>query len=206
MLRNIHKANRDPAHRLLQCLTVAARPLRVTELAEVLAIDFETATFGGTSKLNPNWRWEDQQQAVLSTCSGLISVVDQEGTQVIQFSHSSVKEFLTSPRLARSNSDVSRFHIPIRACTHNPRKGLPWGPASVTTIQYFFYRKANINALNNRRELPEALRSLYRAYIASCIAYCLVVSTMTYIQIVRCTYPRRDSTMIPFSLSLACCL
>jgi hypothetical protein len=44
MLRDIHKTNRDPAHRLLQCFTVAARPLRVTELAEVLAIDFETAT------------------------------------------------------------------------------------------------------------------------------------------------------------------
>jgi ankyrin repeat protein len=111
MLRNIHKANRDHAHRLLQCLTVAIRPLRVTELAEVLAIDFGTAASGGTSKLNPNWRWEDQQQAVLSTCSSLISVVDQEGPQVVQFSHFSVKEFLTSPRLASSNSDVSRFHI-----------------------------------------------------------------------------------------------
>ena len=111
MLRNIQKANRDHAHRLLQCLTVAVRPLRVTELAEVLAIDFGTATSGGLSKLNPNWRWEDQQQAVLSTCSSLISVVDQEGTEVVQFSHFSVKEFLTSPRLASSNSDVSRFHI-----------------------------------------------------------------------------------------------
>jgi ankyrin repeat protein len=111
MLRNIHKANRDHAHRLLQCLTVAVRPLRVTELAEILAIDFGTASSGGTSKLNPNWRWEDQQQAVLSTCSSLISVVDQEGPEVVQFSHFSVKEFLTSPRLASSNSDISRFHI-----------------------------------------------------------------------------------------------
>jgi hypothetical protein len=37
--------------------------------------------------------------------------VDQEGPQVVQFSHFPVKEFLTSSRLVDSNSDVSRFHI-----------------------------------------------------------------------------------------------
>ncbi len=52
ILRDINKANWDHAHRLLQCLTVAVRPLRVAELAEVLAIDFGTTTCGGTSKLN----------------------------------------------------------------------------------------------------------------------------------------------------------
>ena len=113
MLRSIHKAKRDHAHRLLQCLMVAARPLRIAELAEVLAIDFGTARCSGISKLDINWRLENQQHAVLSTCSSLITVVDQEDTQVVQFSHFSVKEFLTSPRLARSNSDVSRFHIPF---------------------------------------------------------------------------------------------
>ena len=112
MLRNIPKANRVHAHRLLQCLTVAVRPLRVAELAEVFTIDFGTPT---PTMLNPNGWWEDQQQAVLSTCSSLITVVGQENTQAlqaVQFSHFSVKEFLTSPRLAHSNSDVSRFHIP----------------------------------------------------------------------------------------------
>jgi ankyrin repeat protein len=111
ILRDINKANRDHAHRLLQCLTVAVRPLRVAELAEVLAVDFGTASCGGTSKLNTNWRWENQQQAVLSTCSSLISIVDEYGSQVVQFSHFSVKEFLTSSRLAGSSADVSRFHV-----------------------------------------------------------------------------------------------
>jgi hypothetical protein len=32
ILRDINKANRVHAHRLLQCLTVAIRPLRVAEL------------------------------------------------------------------------------------------------------------------------------------------------------------------------------
>src|SRR6266852_8271214 len=111
ILRDINKANRDHAHRLLQCLTVAARPLRVAELAEVLAVDFGTASRRETSKLNTDWRWEDQQEAVLSTCSSLISVVGEHGAQVVQFSHFSVKEFLTSSRIGGSSRDVSRFHI-----------------------------------------------------------------------------------------------
>ena len=111
ILKDIYKANRDLAHRLLQCLTVAVRPLRVAELAEVLAVDFGTVSAAGTSKLNTDWRWEDQEEAVLSTCSSLISVVDEHGGQVVQFSHFSVKEFLTSSRIGDSSSDVSRFHI-----------------------------------------------------------------------------------------------
>jgi len=111
VLREINKAKREHAHRLLQCLTVAVRPLRIAELAEVLAVNFGTASGVATSTLNPDWRWEDQEQAVLSTCSSLIAVVDEDGDQVIQFSHFSVKEFLTSPRLAGASADVSHFHI-----------------------------------------------------------------------------------------------
>jgi ankyrin repeat protein len=111
VLRGINKANRAHAHRLLQCLTVAIHPLRVAELAEVLAVDFGTASKPGTSKLKTDWRWEDQERAVLSTCSSLIAVVNDNGSQVVQFSHFSVKEFLTSPRLVASSPDVSNFHI-----------------------------------------------------------------------------------------------
>jgi len=95
----------------LQCLTVAIRPLRVEELAEVLAVDFDAALCGGMPKLNPDWRWPNQHQAVLSTCSSLIAIVDDGDSRVVQFSHFSVKEFLTSDRLARSSGDVSRYHI-----------------------------------------------------------------------------------------------
>jgi ankyrin repeat protein len=111
VLREINKANREHARRLLQCLTVALRPLRVEELAEVLAIDFDAPAHGGIPQLNPNWRWADQHQAVLSTCSSLIAVVDDGDSRVVQFSHFSVKEYLTSDRLARSSGDVSRYHI-----------------------------------------------------------------------------------------------
>ena len=111
VLRDIKKVNREHAIRLLHCLTVAIRPLRVEELAEVLAVDFDAARRDGIPKLNPNCRCADQHQAVLSTCSSLIAIVDDGYYQVVQFSHFSVKEYLTSDRLANANGDISRYHI-----------------------------------------------------------------------------------------------
>ncbi|KAI0287860.1 hypothetical protein BC826DRAFT_971919 [Russula brevipes] len=107
--QDIPKANHAHAHRLLQCLTVAIRPLTVDELAEVLAIDFNPKA-GGTPKLKEDYRLGDQEQAVLSVCSSLISIVEYWGSRRVQFSHFSVKEFLTSDRL--TDSMASRFfHI-----------------------------------------------------------------------------------------------
>jgi ankyrin repeat protein len=110
VLKEIGMTNRDHAHRLLQCLTVAIRPLRVEELAEILALDFDVAE-GMAPKLNTDWRWKDRQRAVLSACSSLITLVDDGDSRVIQFSHFSVKEFLTSDRLSTSTGGVSQFHI-----------------------------------------------------------------------------------------------
>ena len=111
MLKGINRAARPHAHRLLQCLTVAVRPLRLEELAEVLAFDFDLAP-GGIPTVNAEWRREDQEHAVLSTCSSLIAVVHDGDSRVVQFSHFSVKEFLTSDRLAVSPNDISFHHIP----------------------------------------------------------------------------------------------
>ena len=110
VLREIKKPNRDHAHRLLQCLVVAHRPLSIQELAEVLAVDFDDDE--GIPKLKASWRWEDQEQALLASCSSLIAIVNGDGkSRVVQFSHFSVKEFLTSPRLTAPIRDVSRYHI-----------------------------------------------------------------------------------------------
>jgi len=74
----------------------------------VLAVDFGAS--GGIPKLNEDLRWEDQEQAVLSACSSLIAVVEDDSSRVVQFSHFSVKEFLTSDRLATSTIDASHYH------------------------------------------------------------------------------------------------
>ena len=110
ILKNINQGTRAYARRLLQCLTVATRPLRVEELAEVLAFDFDEAP-GGIPTLNADWRREDEERAVLSTCSSLITVVHDGDSRVVQFSHFSVKEFLTSDRLAIAAEDLSFYHI-----------------------------------------------------------------------------------------------
>jgi len=130
MLREIRKPNQGHARRMLQCLVAAVRPLRVAELAEVLAIDFNAE---GTQKLNPDWRWEDHEEAVMSTCSSLVMIVDDkdksedeyesedgdkdktEDSRIVQFSHFSVKEFLMSDRLAESSREVtnSQYHIQL---------------------------------------------------------------------------------------------
>jgi ankyrin repeat protein len=111
MLRGINKAQQNDAYRLLQCLAVAVRPLRVEELAELLAFDFQASNLGGIPTLKEDWRWNNKEEAVLSTCSSLIAIVPSGVSRVVQFSHFSVKEYLTSPRLARSQAGVSRFHI-----------------------------------------------------------------------------------------------
>jgi ankyrin repeat protein len=117
ILRGINKAQKEDARRLLQCLTVAARPLRVNELAELLAFDFEAMDERGIPTLREDWRWNDQEQAVRSTCSSLITIVRNGDSRVVQFSHFSVKEYLTSPRLSQSHGDVSQFYINLNA-TH----------------------------------------------------------------------------------------
>src|SRR6201996_5188623 len=113
ILKGINKAQKSNAYRLLQCLTVAARPLRVEELAELLAFDFQATSDGGIPALREDWRWNDEEQAVLSTCSSMIAIVPDGDSRVVQFSHYSVKEYLTSPRLAESGGDVSQFYVDL---------------------------------------------------------------------------------------------
>ena len=114
ILKGINKAQRDNAHRLLQCLTVAVRPLLVEELAELLAFDFQETSSGGIPTLKEDWRWDNKEEAVLSTCSSLLTIVPRDDSRVVQFSHFSVKEYLTSPRLARSpHGEISQFRIDL---------------------------------------------------------------------------------------------
>ena len=115
MLKEIKKPNQRVAQRVLQCLVVAIRPLCVDELAEVLEVDFDDAD--EIPRMKPDWLREDPERALLSTCPSLISIVEAPvdfcfpRAQIVQFSHSSVKEFLTSSRLATASGEVSNYHI-----------------------------------------------------------------------------------------------
>jgi cytohesin len=119
VLNQIPQANEAHARRMLQCLVIAVRPLEVEELAELLAFEFD-ASRGRIPKYRPALRLDDQTQAVLSTCSSLVTIANDDSDgywphgrrrQVVHFSHFSVKEFLVSNRLASSPGDISRYHI-----------------------------------------------------------------------------------------------
>jgi ankyrin repeat protein len=107
-LLDIDEENWAYAHRLFQCIVVARRPLRVKELAEFLAFKSES---GGSLTFEGDWRPENPRDMVLSTCSSLVAIVNVGGSAVMQFSHFSVKEYLTSSRIAGGR--VSRYYIPL---------------------------------------------------------------------------------------------
>ena len=82
ILKEIKKPNKRLAQHVLQCLVVAVRPLCVEELVEVLAIDFDDAE--GIPMLKPDWRWEEQELALLSACSSLIAIVQAGPSTVVE--------------------------------------------------------------------------------------------------------------------------
>ena len=93
MLEEIGKQNWECAHRFFQYIAAASHPLRVEELAEFLAFDFNSES---TPILREDWHEEDPENAVRSTCSSLLAIVNMDGTAVIQFARFSGKEYLMS--------------------------------------------------------------------------------------------------------------
>ncbi|KAI0270079.1 hypothetical protein BGY98DRAFT_278745 [Russula aff. rugulosa BPL654] len=111
ILQGIPKEKFQHARRLFQCIVAAIRPLRVEELAEIFAIEFGA---NEATNLVDGWRPDNPEEAVLSACSSLIAIIDDEGSKIVQFSHFSVKEFLTSNRLETSDiGHLSDYYIPL---------------------------------------------------------------------------------------------
>ena len=111
MLQGIPKEKSEHAIRLFQCMVAAVRPLRVEELAELFAIEF-----GANSALNldADLRPENPEEAVLSTCSTFITIIYDQDSKIVQFSHSSVEEYLTSDRLQLSNvGNIRQYYISL---------------------------------------------------------------------------------------------
>lgn len=108
ILLGIPQERRGYAQRFLHCLSVAIRPLRVEELAEILAIKFDAGAF---PHYDVNWRPENSEEAVLLACSSLITIVNVHGLRVVQFPYFSVKEYLISERLGNAPGHLSRYHV-----------------------------------------------------------------------------------------------
>ncbi|KAH9052756.1 hypothetical protein EDB87DRAFT_348222 [Lactarius vividus] len=96
--RRVDKVKQQFAHRPLQCLAVSVGPVRVEELAEILAVRFYA---GAHPQFYTGLRLGDVEEAVLAS---LITVVNVTEYRIVQFAHFSVKEFLTSNRLATASN------------------------------------------------------------------------------------------------------
>jgi len=109
-LQGIPKKMQEDSHRIFQWIMVSSRPLHVEELAEVFAINFDKE-MSGIPKFEPSWRDPNAEKAVLSAGSTLVTIVDdRRWGKIVQFSHFSVKEYLTSDRIANAEH-VSHFYI-----------------------------------------------------------------------------------------------
>ena len=108
ILLRIPRERQGYAQRIFKCVAESIRPLCAEELAEILAIQFDEGEF---PNYNVNWRPENPEEAILSACSSLITiVVGIDTSRVVRFSHFSVKEYLSSERLADAEN-LSRYHI-----------------------------------------------------------------------------------------------
>ena len=74
----------------------------------------------GSRSRKLDWRWEDQEEAIMFACSNLVIIVGPEFTysRIVRFLHSSVKDFLTAKRLALSHTTRCRTYD--HQCTSLP--------------------------------------------------------------------------------------
>ena len=118
ILLEIDEEKQVYASRLFQCLAMSIRPLRVEELAEIFAV---LPTAESSPDFDVSWRPEDPEEFIISACSTLVTMVNTEDGTIVQFSHFSVKEYLTSDRIEHT-APISHFQVlPKPAHTLLPR-------------------------------------------------------------------------------------
>ena len=112
ILLSIEEDHRRDAHRALQWLCFSARPLRLAEMVEVLAINLnEEPGFA------PEQRLPDPRD-IITICSSLVSIVSStteesgHGQVVpeVRLAHFSVKEYLLSDQLPAAVVSYFKFH------------------------------------------------------------------------------------------------
>jgi hypothetical protein len=108
----INEDDSDYAIRILRWFTFCCEPLRIEEIAEVVAIDIER-----NPAFNSDEVLEDPLE-VLSICSSLVTITTIEGyplpKRIVTLAHYSVKEYLTTEKILRSRA--ARYGIEGIAC------------------------------------------------------------------------------------------
>lgn len=115
ILDEIPEADKESCIRILQFLMFSERPLRSDEVNDLIAIPTEPQLlFDPRNRMRP----ED----IPAVCSSLVTITDEDTYTVIQLSHFSVKEYLSSDRLetrfqrffAESKAQESIVELSIR--------------------------------------------------------------------------------------------
>jgi ankyrin repeat protein len=195
-LEGIPKEKRQHAHRLFRCLVAAIRPLRVEELGEIFAIEFDAEA--GPNLLD-EWRPENPEEAVLSACSTLIAIIENEYSKIVQFSHFSVKEFLTSDRLRTSEvGSIRQYHISLdsahtvlaRACLtvllqfddKVDKKRLATFPLAFYAAKYWVDHVKSEDVASRFHDTMECLFNPHKPYLAAWVWIHNVDRDQQYIQ------------------------
>ena len=131
------------------------------------------------------WRPEIPEEAILSTCSTLITVIDgNRGSKIVQFSHFSVKEFLISDRLRTSEvGNIRNDYIRLdaahtlfaRACLtvllhldeKTDKKRLSTFPLAFYAAQHWFEHASYENVAPQVEDAMEELFNPSKPYLAS---------------------------------------
>jgi hypothetical protein len=108
ILKGIAWERQEYAQLLFQCLAVSFRPLRADELANIHTIHFRTEAH---PRYIMDWSPNDSERMILSICPSLITVIDMDGSRVVQFRHSSIKRYLKSGCLASAEEPLSQYHV-----------------------------------------------------------------------------------------------
>ena len=101
ILDSIDEDYQQDALKVLQWLTYSIRPLRLEEVAEVIAIDVTESP-----RFNPDKRYLEPRD-IWTICSSLISLQEEAlrnsgaGRVIVQLAHFTVKEYLISPRIQK---------------------------------------------------------------------------------------------------------
>ena len=101
-----NKGYGDQVAKIMQWLACSVAPMSLVEIAEVFTVDMESDTL-----IDFERRLEDPQD-ILALCSSLVLLIGKgtgRRTEILQFAHFSVREFLESPRL--DNGPARRFAI-----------------------------------------------------------------------------------------------
>ncbi|KZV61419.1 hypothetical protein PENSPDRAFT_298261 [Peniophora sp. CONT] len=118
ILKDFHAPNVsiDRARHVFECIAFAKRPLSLTEVVEILSMNFDSSAELAITLNSELAHGEDLESFVLQKCPGLLAITgvssnDDGVNQIVQFIHLLVKEYLVSDDPTRSTSPARLYYI-----------------------------------------------------------------------------------------------